>query len=83
MFNNSNNNNNNRNTSDSNIRSIDSLLEPLEILGATNDSGQLMFLIRWRGTNRADLVAANVANIKWPQMVIKYYEQRVIFHPPE
>nr|XP_041631361.1 chromobox protein homolog 1-like [Drosophila kikkawai] len=62
---------------------VEIVLEPLRILGATDASGEIEFLIQWKGSDRADLVPAKEANLKWPQMVIKFYEERVTFDPPE
>jgi len=48
-----------------------------EILGATETSGEVHFLIKWKGVNDAELVPSKVANVKIPQMVIAFYEARL------
>ncbi|XP_055682263.1 chromobox protein homolog 1-like [Lutzomyia longipalpis] len=55
-------------------------LVPETILGATDINGPLMFLVKWKGTEKAELIPAKEANLKFPQEVIAFYEQRLIWH---
>lgn len=50
------------------------------IIGITEQvGGDRLLLIKWKGSNEAELVPASVANVRCPQLVISYYEERVIW----
>ena len=65
---------------DKQVRGFDRGLEPERIIGASDSSGQLLYLIKWSGINEADLVASTEANKKCPEAVIKFFEDRLTWH---
>lgn len=58
-------------------RFFTSKYEAERIVGATDEYGELHFLIKWKKMKEADLIPSKIANVKIPQMVIAFYEQRL------
>lgn len=75
-----------RSSSSSNeLKNFDELV-PEKITGARyNDDHELEFLIKWTkkksvsGKRDEEFVPAKIANLKWPQFIIKFYEDRIVF----
>ncbi|KAM4834208.1 chromobox protein homolog 3-like [Thomomys bottae] len=63
-----------RDTADK-LRGLTRGLDPERIIGATDTSGKLMFVMKWKDSDEADLVLAKEANMKCPQIVIVFYEE--------
>lgn len=55
---------------------------PDAIIGATQTNDGLHFLLKWKNSERADLISASEANIRFPQAVIEYYEERLYWKAP-
>lgn len=63
-------------TEDNRPRGFERGLEPLKIVGATDASGELMFLMMWKNCKEADLVPASQVSLRCPEVAISYYENR-------
>lgn len=54
--------------------------EPDCIIGCTDQQGELMFLIKWKNTDEVALLSAGEASKRWPEMVIRFYEDKLTWH---
>ncbi|GLH14534.1 Heterochromatin protein 1 [Gryllus bimaculatus] len=50
-----------------------------KIVGVTDDNGELEFGIKFKGNEALELVPARVANLEYPQQIIAYYEERLVW----
>jgi len=56
-------------------------LEPDVLMGATDIyDGELMFLVKWQGVSKPELVPSRIVNKQSPQLVIKFYEDRLTWN---
>lgn len=53
---------------------------PDKIIGATFSDSELKFLMKWKDTETADVVTAKQANVICPQIVIDFYESKLVWH---
>ncbi|CAG7835779.1 unnamed protein product [Allacma fusca] len=60
-------------------RGFDRGLKADFIVAATHADNQLMYLIKWKGCDDADLVPSVQANFKCPDVVIKFFEERCLW----
>ncbi|XP_036931064.1 chromobox protein homolog 3b [Acanthopagrus latus] len=59
---------------------LSTYLEPECIIGSTDRQGELMFLVKWKNSDDVALLAAREASARCPQMVIDFYEQKLMWH---
>lgn len=58
-------------------------LEAETILGATDEPGDLFFLMKWKGTANNEMVRASTARLLCPQVVIAFYEKHLVLKKRE
>ncbi|KAL4646890.1 hypothetical protein GN956_G10249 [Arapaima gigas] len=57
--------------------------EPERIIGSTDRQGELMFLVKWKGTEEVALLSAREASARCPQVVIAFYEEKLAWNSGE
>lgn len=56
---------------------------PNQILGILKINGKLTFIVKWANSDEAvDLIDSKEFNEKWPNLVINYYQTRLIYTTP-
>jgi len=56
-------------------------LVPETLMGATDIyDGELMFLVKWKGVSKPELVPSRIVNKQSAQLVIKFYEDRLTWN---
>ena len=57
-------------------------LSPEKIIGASKADGELKLLMKWRDSDHPELVSAKEANRNCPQIVIRFYQDRIHWVDP-
>ena len=52
-------------------------MEAEEIIGASFETGKIFFSVKWKDSDVKDIVSSKEANLMIPQLVIKFYEDRM------
>lgn len=55
----------------------DPSLIPEKIIGVFQNGDDLVIIMKWKNKVENDYFYATLANAVWPQLVIRYYEQRI------
>ncbi|XP_033244193.1 chromobox protein homolog 1-like [Drosophila miranda] len=53
-------------------------LQPDKILGANHSQGQLMYKMKWKGSDYVDMVPSEKAKERCPQLVIEFLEEHLV-----
>lgn len=59
------------------MRQIDPNLIPEKVVGAVGLKDEILIVIKWKNKLEKDYIPSTIANKKWPQLVINYYQQRI------
>ena len=70
-------------SSGSGMVGFDRGLKPEKVLGATDASGKLYYLLKWEGSNRCDLVHHEECHEKCPKLILKFLEDKLTWKASE
>uniref|UniRef100_A0A1Q3EZK3 Putative heterochromatin protein 1 n=1 Tax=Culex tarsalis TaxID=7177 RepID=A0A1Q3EZK3_CULTA len=48
--------------------------------GVTEEDGELLFLVRWKGVDEVELISSKIVRQHVPELVIDFYETRIIWN---
>ena len=72
-------NRDNLNEVDQNVAHPEKIVD--KIIGASEDAnGQLLFFLKYRGSDKGDIVVAKEAHLLYPQLLLKWYEKRITWN---
>ncbi|XP_048191372.1 chromobox protein homolog 3-like [Perognathus longimembris pacificus] len=52
-------------------------LKPEKIIRVTDMFGELVYFVKWKHVDQVELVMAKEANVKCPQLIIAFYQERL------
>lgn len=50
-----------------------------KVIGITEINDEILFLIKWENIEQPELIRRDIAKVMWPQEIIKFYEERLLF----
>lgn len=56
---------------------VEQNLEPEKIIAATKAQGEIMFLMKWKNLNKADVISSRIAKVACPQTLIAFFMERL------
>ncbi|RWS23565.1 Chromobox -like protein 3 [Leptotrombidium deliense] len=60
------------------MEEVDDTLIPEKVIGALrNSNNEVCLIVKWKNKESTDTVPASIANYRFPNLVIRYYEQRI------
>lgn len=47
-----------------------------EVLGVTKSNDQLLYIVKWEGIDKPEVISREIASKMYPQDVIRFYEKK-------